>query len=295
MFLFSHANAQQKVSVFVSILPQKYFVEKIGGDLVDISVMVKPGANPATYEPKPQQMAQLSRAKIYFVIGVPFEHVWLNKITAANSDMQVVHTDAGIDKIPIKHHSHNGNETGHLHTEKSGPEESEDHDREILDPHIWLSPPLVKLQAETIFKTLVSIDPVHRSKYERQHQRFTVEIDEIHGKLKSLFDGKDGQEFMVFHPSWGYFAHSYGLRQVAIEVEGKAPKPAQLKELIEHAKANNIKVIFVQPQFSRKSAELIAREINGRVVVVDPLAENWGENLHLVAKEFKAALKRENQ
>ena len=296
LFLGSQVNAIEKLGVFVSILPQKYFVEKIGGDQVDVCVMVKPGSNPATYEPKPRQMVNLASAKIYFAIGVPFEQVWLKKIAAANPAMRVVHTDAGIEKISMEHHhSHNKKEAGQRHTKQTHLPQSADHDREILDPHIWLSPPLVKPQANTILEALVRVDPANRAGYERRFKEFANELDEIHTQLKSLFEGKEDLQFMVFHPSWGYFAHSYGLKQIAIEVEGKAPKPAQLKELIEHAKANNIKVIFVQPQFSRKSAELIAREINGRVVVVDPLAGNWGENLHLVAKEFKAALKRGNQ
>ncbi|MCK5723282.1 MAG: zinc ABC transporter substrate-binding protein, partial [Gammaproteobacteria bacterium] len=97
-------------------------------------------------------------------------------------------------------------------------------------------------------------------------------------------------QFMVFHPSWGYFADTYGLKQVAVEIEGKNPKPSQLKELIEHAKEQGIKIIFVQPQFSSKSAKLVAREIGGRVAVADPLAQDWSANLRAVAREFKGAL-----
>ena len=283
-------GASEKLAVFVSIVPQKYFVEKIGGDFVDISVMVKPGANPATYEPKPQQMIRLSRTKIYFAIGVPFERVWLKKIAVVNAAMRVVHTDAGIDKLPMGYHSHSEKEEEH-HTQQIQPDENTQRQHESLDPHIWLSPPLVKQQADAIFKALVRVDPVNRVNYERRYKNFTKELGEIHKALASIFDGKDSLEFIVFHPSWGYFAHTYGLKQVAIEVEGKAPKPAQLVKLIQHCREHHINVVFVQPQFSTKSAELVAREIGGRVIVADPLAENWSENLRRVAKKFQAALK----
>ncbi|MBW2408589.1 MAG: zinc ABC transporter substrate-binding protein [Deltaproteobacteria bacterium] len=289
VLLFSPANASETLGVVVSIAPQKYFVDKIGGDRVTVSVMVKPGASPAIYEPKPRQMAGLTQAKIYFAVGVPFEGVWLEKIAGANPDMRVVHTDAGIVKIPMQaHHSHEQAPAGQDQAQNA------DHDHQQPDPHIWLAPPLVKHQADAILETLLRVDPAHRSSYEQRHQKFLHELDELHEQLESLFAGKEDLEFMVFHPSWGYFAHTYGLRQVAIEIEGKAPKPAQLQELIEYAKRHHIQAIFVQPQFSKKSAALIAREINARLVVVDPLAENWHENLKRVALELKSAMERDN-
>ncbi len=282
--------ASEKLAVFVSIVPQQFFLEKIGGDFVDVSVMVTPGANPAVYEPKPQQIMRLSRAKIFFAIGVPFERVWLKKIAAANPAMRIVQTDAGIDKLPMGYHSHHEKEAVHQ-TPKNQPHGNMQNYHETPDPHTWLSPPLVKQQAVAIFEALVRADPVNRVNYEHRYKGFIKELDEIHKELSSLFDGMEGSEFMVFHPSWGYFAHTYGLRQIAIEVEGKAPKPAQLAKLIQHCRAHDINVVFVQPQFSIKSAELIAREIGGQVIAADPLAENWSENLRVVAKKFHAALK----
>ena len=289
ILLFSPANASETLGVFVSIAPQKYFVEKIGGDRVTVSIMVKPGASPAIYEPKPRQMADLMQAKIYFAVGVPFERVWLEKITGANPDMRVVHTDAGIEKMPMEApHSHEHEQAGQERAQNA------DHDHQQPDPHIWLSPPLVKQQADAILEALLQADPSHRAGYEQRHKKFLNELDELHGQLKSMFDGKEALEVMVFHPSWGYFAHTYGLRQIAIEIEGKAPKPAQLQELIEYAGRHHIQAIFVQPQFSKKSAALIAREIDARLVVVDPLAENWNENIKRVALELKSAMDRAN-
>jgi zinc transport system substrate-binding protein len=298
-----------KLPVFVSIVPQKYFVQQIGKELVDVQVMVLPGASPATYEPKPQQMTDISKTKIYFAIGVPFENAWLGKIAAANPDMHVVHTGHGIQKLPMKahhHHHHHDDKAeehheGEHHEAEHGHKEDDHHGEAAhdedhhghagLDPHIWLSPPLVKIQARNILAALQEADPVHRSVYEANFKAFTAQIDKLDADLKETFAGKKGLQFMVFHPAWGYFAHAYGLKQVPIEIEGKDPKPAQLKELIEHARENGIKVVFVQPQFSTKSAKLVAREIGGQVAFANPLAEDWMANLRQVADKFKAALK----
>ena len=284
--LIHPAIASNRLPVFVSIVPQRYFVQQIGKDLVDVKVMVQPGASPATYEPKPKQMSDLSKAKVYFAIGVPFENTWLRKITTANPEMKVVHTDHGIKKIPMTEHHHESEE----HHGKEAHEEDH-HEHVGLDPHIWLSPPLVKIQARTILAALQEADPGHRNVYEANFQNFAKRIDQLDADLKKTFAGKQGLQFMVFHPSWGYFALSYGIEQVAIEIEGKNPKPAQLEELINHAREKGIRVIFAQPQFSTKSAKLIAREINGEVTFADPLAEDWMTNLSYVADNFKKALK----
>ena len=274
-----HAQAGKKLAVFVSIPPQKYFLHQIGKQRVDIQVMVKPGASPATYEPKPRQMAAISRTHIYFAVGVPFEKTWLKKIAAANPDMQVVHTDHGIQKIPMA--------TNHTESERH---REKDHHGE-LDPHIWLSPTLVMTQARTILNALVEIDPDHRAVYEANTKVFFSKLAALDDELKNIFAGKQGFQFMVFHPSWGYFARAYGLQQVPVEIEGKNPKPAQLKALIEHAKKKHINIIFVQPQFSSRSAGLVAKEIGGQVIFADPLAPDWSGNLREVAQKFKVALR----
>lgn len=291
LFFVQSGHGAEKISVFVSILPQKFFVQQIGKDRVDVQVMVRPGASPATYEPKPRQMAALSKTNVYFAVGVAFEKVWLKKIAAVNPNMKVVHTDRGIQKIRmVAHHHHDDAGTKHGDGDNHGHENSH-RGNNGMDPHIWLSPPLVKIQAETVFRTLKRIDPSHRDLYAINYHRFVRSIDELDASLKEILAGKQGLQFMVFHPSWGYFARAYGIEQVSIEIEGKDPKPAKLKELIEHARESAITVVFVQPQFSDKSARLIAGEIGGRVAVVDPLAENWTANLQEVANQFKEALK----
>jgi zinc transport system substrate-binding protein len=275
-----NAQAGKKLAVFVSIAPQKYFVHQIGRERVDVQVMVPPGASPATYEPKPRQMAALSKTPVYFAIGVPFERIWLKKIAAANPNMRVVHTDQGIQKIPMATHHH----------EAEHHQDKDDRNLGELDPHIWLSPPLVMTLARTSRNALQEIDPAHRSVYDANYKAFASTLTALDAELRNTFAGRQGLQFMVFHPSWGYFADTYGLKQVAVEIEGKDPKPAQLKELIEHAKEKGIKIIFVQPQFSSKSAKLVAREIGGRVAVADPLAQDWSTNLRAVVREFKGAL-----
>lgn len=287
------ALAATPLPVFVSILPQKYFVEQIGKERVDVRVMVQPGASPATYEPKPGQMAALSRSAMYFSIGVPFEHAWLEKIRATNPQMTLVHTDRGINKRAMAAHHHEVGE----HPQDEGPhhdhaEHSEqDSDHRGLDPHIWLAPQLVKRQVETILVALQKAAPADAEFFAANYRAFRRAIDDLDRDLKMQLSGGSQRAFMVFHPSWGYFAEAYGLHQVPIEVEGKSPKPAQLSALIEEARQKNIRVIFVQPQFSTRSAELIAREIGGEVVYADPLAADWPGNLRAVAAKFARTLK----
>ena len=275
------ANAQtgKQLAVFVSISPQKYFVQQIGKERVNVQVMVRPGASPATYEPRPRQMAAISKTQVYFTIGVAFEKAWLRKIIAANPKLRVVHTDHGIQKISMASHRHDAEH-----------QPGKEHPGEP-DPHIWLAPPLVITQARTILNALVEIDPAHRAFYEANTRAFLTELAALDADLRNMFADRQGRQFMVFHPAWGYFARSYGLQQVPVEIEGKDPKPAQLKVLIEHARENQIKAIFVQPQFSSKSAQLVAKEIGGRVTVADPLASDWSSNLREVARKLKTALK----
>lgn len=295
-FSVSWARAESPFPVAVSILPQKYFVQQIGKEKVRVQVMVQPGASPATYEPKPGQMAALARARLYFSIGVPFERVWLDRIAATNEKMAIVSTDKGIEKRMLAAHRHHDEDDHHdaNHSHGKAAHGGHDHDRGpggIPDPHIWLSPPLVRMQVAHMAAALQQADPAHEAFYRANAASFLREIDALDADLNRLFSKRRGHRFMVFHPSWGYFAQAYGLRQIPIEMEGKDPKPAQLKALIEHAREEAINVVFVQPQFSRRSAELIAREIGGQVVVADPLAEDWAANLRRVADKFEVALK----
>lgn len=280
-------SAYGKIDVVVSLGPQKYFVQQIGKDLVDIQVMVPAGADLHTYEPKPRQMAALARAQLYFAIGIEFEKARLKKISRLNPQMKVIPTDHGIQKIPLAASHHPKEDHDHRGQPDPGREKNH-HASGGLDPHIWLSPPLVEKQARMILTALQETDPVNHSTYEANYRAFVAQVAELDTELNQILSARRGYRFMVFHPAWGYFAHTYGLQQLAVEIEGKNPKPAQLKKLIEQARKNDIKVIFAQPQFSARSAELIAREIGGQVVFADPLAEDWADNLRNVARQIAA-------
>jgi zinc transport system substrate-binding protein len=278
------------LKVVVSIAPQKYFVEKIGGDLVEVTVLVPPGASPHNFEPKPRQMTELAQAGVYMAIGVNFEEVWLDKITASAPGLLIVRTEQGVDKIPMAGHHHH--EEGEEHHEGAHEESGEHHeDHGILDPHIWTSPPLVRIQSQNVVAGLIQADPAHRAEYEARYQAWVSELEALDTRLRALFAQRQGLKFLVYHPAWGYLAKTYGLEQVPVEVEGKEPKPAELAALIKYAREQGIKVIFAQPQVSTKGAEVVAKAIGGRVVLADPLSADWAGNLKEIADQFEEALR----
>lgn len=292
--------------VTVSILPQKYFVEQIAKDKVNVNVMVKPGFSPATYSPKTSQMRKLSKSKIYFSIDVPFENSWLEKFKYSNKNMIIVDTADNIHKIEMvkheHHEDHDENETHHeekdhdehKHHEKHGENEThhvekdhDEHNHDGLDPHIWLDPSLVKIQAKTILEALINIDKKNKDFYTSNYKNFIKEINTLDTKIKNILVNNKDTAFMVFHPSWNYFAKAYDLEQIAVEKEGKNPKIKEIIELVKEAKEHNIKIVFVSPQFSQNSAKKIASSINGKVVNIDPLALDWKNNLIKVANSIK--------
>ena len=191
---------------------------------------------------------------------------------------------------------HRLEEGGQRHTEAAEHHheegEVEGHYRAIKDPHVWLSPPLVMIQARNIVQAFLAVDPDHRSVYEENYKSFINELVALDLELRAVFAGKgEDSEFMVFHPAWGYFAQAYGLQQVSVEIEGKEPKPAELQYLIQYAKKRGIKAVFVQPQFSHQAARAIAKAIGGQIVFADPLAPDWGNNLLQVASKFRTAIR----
>ena len=284
LFLFIAAftilNAS-KQELTVSISPQKYFVQKIVKDKFDINVMVKPGASPHTYEPKSSQMKSLSNSKIYFYTGVSFENAWLDKFKLSAKNTIFVDTAVGIEKLAMEAHSHEGEE----HNEHKD-EAKHDHENEALDPHIWLDPILVKIQAKNIYEAIVKIDSVNSEFYKTNYEEFLKELDLINNELETILKPYENRAFMVFHPSWGYFAKRYNLEQISVEVEGKEPKPNELVELIKDAKIHDIKIVFVSPQFSQKTAKTISSSINAKVVSIDALDENWASSILSTAKEI---------
>ncbi|MCF6205500.1 MAG: zinc ABC transporter substrate-binding protein [Sulfurovum sp.] len=263
------------INTVVSILPEKRFVKAIGGEKVDVALMVLPGNSPHTYEPKPSQMREIAKAQLYFAIGVEFEKVWLPKFKDLNPKMKIIDLSAGIEKLPMtsQHHHHE--------------EEAEDHHHEHAknDPHIWTSPANVKMIATHIYEALVQYDPENQNYYKEHLERFFAKVNKTDAKIRHILSAKPkGTAFMVFHPSWGYFAKAYGLKQLPVEVEGKAPKPRELIALIKEAKEEKVSAIFTQPEFSDSAAKVIADELQIPVIKVTPLAEDWSANLIRIAK-----------
>jgi zinc transport system substrate-binding protein len=260
----------------------KYFVERIAGDAAEVMVMVPSTANPHVYEPKPRQMTRLSRIRAYLAIGVEFERVWLDRFTAANPQMAVFHVDQGVSKRAASDHRH---EEGHGHEahQEHGRSRGRGHGADRPDPHVWTSPQRVKTIAANIAEALIAVDPDRSGHYRAGLARFQKDLAALDADIEGKLAGRSSDLFLVYHPSWGYFAEDYGLKQLAVETGGGPPKPAQMAETIKIARQADLKVVFVSPRFSPKSAEVIAKALDGRVVAIDPLAENWAAELRRLA------------
>ena len=284
VFMLSPATgiARPVLTIGVSILPQKYFVERIAGDKASVIVLVGPGHNPATYEPKPRQLAQLEQAALYFQIGVPFEARWIETFRQINPNLILIPLPPSIPLRPMSREVDTvADNTAHAHGHSHS---------SLQDPHVWLNPRLVKHIAESIKTAFVTIDSENREHYENRYQSFIGELDEVDHAIRQQLAGIKNRKFMVYHPSWGYFADEYGLQQIPIEVEGKQPGAKSLSRLIEQAQQNRVKVIFVQQQFSDRDAKTVADQVGAKLLVVDPLAENYLENLRRVSRQFADAL-----
>jgi len=271
--LHTQEPSAEKMKVFVSILPQAYFVERVGGSDVEVEVVVQPGQSPATFEPTPKQMAALSRADVYFYIGLPFEEQLLKKLTAAHEHLKVIDTRKGIELRPMDERHDDGQGHGGR-----------------PDPHIWLDPQLAKIQAENIAEGLIALKPEREIVFEKNLRAFQDDLNQIDSTIAAILAPLKGSKFYVFHPSYGYFGDAYGLHQVAVEIGGKEPAARQLAGLIDQARKDSVRVIFVQPQFSQKSAKTIAQAIGGAVLPMDPLARDYLQNLRQMAQAIERAL-----
>lgn len=284
LFLIAFACNTKTISnkplITVSILPQKYFVEKIAGDLVDVNVLVPPGASPEMYSLMASQMTDLARSEVWFRIGkIGFEESWVDKISQTNPELKIVDTSVGIDWIDGE-----GEELGQ--NMKDIEEDTHSHG---VDPHIWLSPKEVRLVVEQIYKTLTDLFPEHKDELTVNYHLFLNEINELDEYLGTQFQNLKNRTFFIFHPALTYLARQYNLRQVALEVEGKEPSPRYLQQVIELAEAERIKVIFIQKEFDEENASQLAKEIEGEVVQIDPLNEDWENQLREIAQKITNA------
>jgi zinc transport system substrate-binding protein len=257
----------------VTILPQAEFVENVGGEKVSVTVMVPPGASPHTYEPTPGQMAELSRAVMYAQVGsgVEFELVWMDKLAEANEAMLVIDCAQGIQLREM---------TAGDEGEVPG----------ALDPHIWMSLRNAQIMVQNIARGLIQVDPGNRAYYEQNRDAYLEELARLDQDIASGLAGVKNRVFMVYHPAFGYFARDYALTMLPIEAEGKEPTPAGLARLIDQAREFDIKIIFASPQFNPNSARVIADAIDGRVVLIDPLARDYLTSLRSLQSEMVQAM-----
>jgi len=272
----SPERADATTRVFVSVLPQKAFVERVGGSLVTVDVLVGPGQSHATYEPTMSQMTAVSQARALFTVGLPFENTIVPRLARINPGLKIVDTRRGVALLAAPE--------GHDH-------EGHHHDEGDADPHIWLDPIRVKIQAQTIADALIELDPAHEADFRSNLKSFHADLDAVDARLRAVLAPYRGRPFMVFHPAYGYFADAYGLRQLAVEREGKSPGPRQVARWIEAARREGVKIVFVQPQFAQDTARAIAAGIGGTVVELDPLAADYLANLERMAATLAEALR----
>jgi len=276
-FALAVPDAHAALDIVVSIAPQKWLVDHLGGEVVHSEVLVPAGQDPHTFEPKPRQIAHLAKARLYFTIGLPFEERLREKIEDAGMPVRFVDSAAGITKIPFAEHEH-----------EDGTEHGNDD-----DPHVWLSPAGLMVMAQNIAQGLTAADPANAHLYASNLARVRQELTALHEQIAARLKPFAGTAFYVFHPSFSYFAHDYDLRQEAVEIEGKSPSPKQLQHLIAAARKDGARVVFSQPEFDPKSAEAVAQAIGGRVVPLDPLAYDVAANLKLIAASIADALSHE--
>ncbi|PAF41334.1 zinc ABC transporter substrate-binding protein [Helicobacter sp. 11S03491-1] len=268
LLLGTFSWATNKVNVIVSVIPQIYFVKKIGGDYVHVSAMVPDGRSPETYEPLPSQIKLIKNAAIYLGVGMEFEKMWHDRFMGVNPTMKFVDLSKALNLFQTHNSSHSNN----LHHQKH-------------DPHIWLSIKFARIQAQKIYEVLSQIDVSNNLIYKDNLNKFLKEIDNIDSEIKIIFAQPHAQKiFVVYHPAFGYLANEYGLEEIALENEGKSPKTKQLIAMRKLIQQKNIKVIYIQPQFSKKRIQSLANDLKLKVLELDPLAPDWEKNMVYIAK-----------
>ncbi|HEY8499574.1 MAG TPA: zinc ABC transporter substrate-binding protein [Clostridia bacterium] len=257
-------NKGDKLTVAVSIVPQETFVKEVAGENVDIVTAIPPGRSPETYAPSPKELEKLSRSYIYFSIGVPAEADILEKLKDTNTDIKIVDL---ADKLK-EHYPEVEIAPGHR------------------DPHIWLSPKRAAVMADIISQELSGADKENSGKYLENAQSYIKKLIELDKELSELFSNFKNRTFIIYHPSLGYFADDYGLNMVAIEEEGKDAAPVNLQKVIDIAREQNIKTVFYQAEIDRKQSRVLADEIGGKTVQINPLAPDYIDNIRKIAAEI---------
>lgn len=267
-------NNQAMVSV--SILPQKYFVDQIAGNLLQVNVLVPPGSSPHNYEILPSQMKDLACSKAWLQIGLlTFEDALKEKLASVNKNVAMVNCSEGIHPIEGIKDEHEADAHSHAHSE-------------TYDPHIWLAPAETKIIAQNTLKALKTAFPEHATQFEANYTRFSTRIDSLTLAINQQLSGLNNRHILIFHPALAYYARQFNLEQVALEMNGKEPSPRHMKEIVDLAHAQNIHVIFIQKEFDAAFAQQLSREIEGKVVVIDPLDYNWENQMLDITKKIAA-------
>lgn len=268
-------TGESKITAIVTIVPQEQMVKAIGGERVEVIVMVPYGQSPHTYEPLPSQMIAVEGADVYFEVGsgIEFELQKMDAITEINPGMLIVNCSEGVELKCWDEHL-----GGDIEGEN-------DHDSGVIDPHIWLSPSNMKIMAQNVFSGLIEVDPAGENYYEINLEAYLTRIDSLISNITEFLTPFQNRSFLAYHPSWGYFSDEFGLKQIAIEEAGRQPGTSGIAAIIEQAKEENISVVVVSPQFDQSSAEVIAEEIGGIVIQADPLMlDYFTEMENLAAK-----------
>ena len=258
-----------KIGVSVSIAPQVEFVKAVGGDKVDVSLMVPPGADPHTYEPLPSQLSHVSNANMYAEIGTPieFEVNYMDKIKATNPNMLVVNTSQGINLIP----------------------NSAENDSNTMDPHDWVDPKNAKIMVNNIYQGLVQVDPADKDYFQENRDQYLKQLDELDKNTTNILKGKHGTNILIYHPSFGYYTKDYNLTEVGAMINDEEPSPQRIAMMVDIAKQNNITVIYSEPEYDPKFMQSIAAQIGAQVLIVNDLDEHYIQNMGNVAIELSKA------
>lgn len=269
--------------ITAGVLPIAYMVERITGNDADITVLVAQGQDPHTFEPTPKLVAKMVESDLLFKTGFGFEDALIKKLTALSGTIQIVDVQQGIQ---LRESEEDGD---HKHSHKAVKRPHHDGASDF-DPHTWLDPVFAKQIAANIADALIQRDPTKAELYRSNLAQLDSDLDAVHAKLEKILEPLKGRKFYVYHPAYGYFGARYGLKQVAIQSGGKEPTAKQVAKLITSAKKDGVRIIFVQPQFSQKTADAIAKEINGAVVPLDDLAKDYLKNFEDMAVKLEQAL-----
>ena len=294
LLLATASHAAQSVKVVVSLAPQKYFLQRLAGNSLDITVLASSGSDPHTFEPSPAQMRAVAGSKVYFTIGAPFEAAWLPRIQGSAKQLRIVPLHAALATEADDHdddkHAAPAHKDDYKHAEPAEAHENEAHGHSPAgkDPHIWLSPALMLRMLDVMEKEVVTLLPEKATAIAEAATALRSDMQALQKNIHAQFAPFPAKQrlFLTFHPAWHYFAEEFGTTELSIEIDGKEPSPKAMKMVIDTAKEHNLNTVFIEPQFPKGAATMVAKSIGARIVTVDPLQEDWLALLRAFSKEL---------